>query len=90
MTTIAAQSAEATDILCGRGLKFVAAPEATISDLRRAVQPVYDEIEKDPGTKATIEAIEALRASTGATPDAVELLSSRASPTAGQSRHRPS
>jgi TRAP-type C4-dicarboxylate transport system substrate-binding protein len=78
--TIAAHSATAADILCGRGLKFVAAPQATISDLRRAVQPVYDEIEKDPGTKATIGEIEALRASIGAPPDVVNCSAASASP----------
>jgi TRAP-type C4-dicarboxylate transport system substrate-binding protein len=79
VTTIAAHSVMSVDILCGRGLKFVAATQAAISDLRRAVQPVYDEIEKDPGTKATIEAIDALRASAGATPDVVKCSAASAS-----------
>jgi TRAP-type C4-dicarboxylate transport system substrate-binding protein len=80
--TIVARSATAADILCGRGLKLVTASQATISNLRRAVQPVYDEIEKDPGTKATIEAIEALRTSTGATLDVLNCSAASAIPTA--------
>jgi TRAP-type C4-dicarboxylate transport system substrate-binding protein len=48
--------------LCRRGLTIVQAPGGyALSKLRTAVQPVYDEIEKDPGTKATIDRIEALR-----------------------------
>ena len=60
------------DDLCKRGVKMIDASEGTLAELRAAVQPVYDEIEKDPGTKATIDAIEALSASSKVAPDAVK------------------
>jgi TRAP-type C4-dicarboxylate transport system substrate-binding protein len=82
VTTITADAASTAAVLCGRGLKLVAASQDTISNLRLAVQSVYDEIEKDPGTKATIEAIEDMGASTGATPDAVKCSAATASSTA--------
>jgi hypothetical protein len=81
VSTIAANSVSSANVICGRGLKFVAASQANISNLRIAVQSVYDEIEKDPGTKATIEAIEALRVSASSAPDAVECSAAAASPT---------
>ena len=52
---------------------MIDASEGTLAELRAAVQPVYDEIEKDPGTKATIDAIEALRAASTAKPDASQM-----------------
>lgn len=82
VTSIPMKAASSASAVCGRGLKVVAAPQATISNLRRAVQSVYDEIEKDPGTKATIEAIDALRASTDATSDVANCSAASASPTA--------
>ena len=69
---IATRARAVPDEVCRRGVKMVDASEGTLAELRTAVQPVYDEIEKDPGTKATIAAIEGLRAASSAKPDAVE------------------
>ena len=63
VASVRANGPQAVTVLCDRGLKFVQAGASAISELRAAVQPVYDEIEKDAGTKATIDAIEKLRAS---------------------------
>jgi TRAP-type transport system periplasmic protein len=70
--SIATRAVGVPDDVCGRGVKMIDASEGALAELRAAVQPVYDEIEKDPATKATIDAIEALRAASTAKPDAVE------------------
>jgi TRAP-type C4-dicarboxylate transport system substrate-binding protein len=72
VVSIGANAAKHPEEVCERGLKMVDASDGTLAELRAAVQPVYDEIEKDPGTKATIDAIKALRAASTAKPDAVE------------------
>ncbi|MGZ8770425.1 MAG: TRAP transporter substrate-binding protein DctP [Aeromicrobium sp.] len=82
VTMIAAQSVSTANTVCGRGLKFVTASQADIAAFRSAVESVYDEIEKDPGTKSTIEAIDALRASASSAPVAIECSAAAASPTA--------
>lgn len=61
--SVSANGPNAVSTLCGRGLKIVQAKAKAVADLRAAVQPVYDEIEKDAGTKATIDAIDALKQS---------------------------
>jgi TRAP-type C4-dicarboxylate transport system substrate-binding protein len=63
--TRAMVSAERTDteILCGRRqLRFVTASPADIAALRRAVRPVYAQLERDPQTRRFIAEIRALRA----------------------------
>jgi TRAP-type C4-dicarboxylate transport system substrate-binding protein len=51
-----------TEILCQRGLvSFVTASPADLAALRRAVQPVYDELERDPQTRRLIRQIAAMR-----------------------------
>nr|MBA2719836.1 TRAP transporter substrate-binding protein DctP [Chloroflexota bacterium] len=72
VASIGINGPNALESLCRRGLNIVQAPsDSGLLKLRAAVQPVYDEIEKDPGTKATIDKIEALRS--GPQPsDAVE------------------
>ena len=77
---IRTRGATVADDVCKRGVKVIDASEGTLAELRAAVQPVYDEIEKDPGTKATIDAIEALRAASTAKPDAVECTVPASSP----------
>lgn len=67
----AANAARLPGQLCSRGLNMKTAPEAAVAELRAAVRPVYDEIEKDAGTKATIQAIESLKATINAALDAV-------------------
>jgi TRAP-type C4-dicarboxylate transport system substrate-binding protein len=78
--SVSANGAGLPDVLCGRGLLISTASEAGVAALRTAVQPVYDEIEKDAGTKATIDAIEALRASVDASSDDVECTIAAATP----------
>jgi TRAP-type C4-dicarboxylate transport system substrate-binding protein len=58
-----------TAILCRRGLlRFVTASQADLAALRRAVQPVYDQIERDPQTRGYIRQIEAMRKGVPADP----------------------
>jgi TRAP-type transport system periplasmic protein len=58
--------AESTAILCRRGVHFETAAAADLAALRRAVQPVYDRLERDGTTKAAIERIRGMRADQGA------------------------
>src|SRR4029450_9520500 len=46
---------EDRDILCRRGLRFVRASGRDLAGLRRAVQPVYDQLEANAGTGAFLE-----------------------------------
>ena len=80
VASVSANSAHLFDELCSRGLKVTTAPPGAVSDLRAAVQSVYDEIEKDAATKTTIDAIEELRASANAPLDAVECDAAAATP----------
>jgi TRAP-type C4-dicarboxylate transport system substrate-binding protein len=57
-------------ILCGRGSRFMTANPNDLAALRRAVQPVYDALERDPQTRAFIAKIEAMRRKLRASPDA--------------------
>jgi TRAP-type C4-dicarboxylate transport system substrate-binding protein len=57
-----------TTILCRRGLRFLAASPADLAALRRAVQPVYDQLDRDPQTQAYISQIEAMRQGVSAEP----------------------
>jgi TRAP-type C4-dicarboxylate transport system substrate-binding protein len=51
-----------TAILCRRGqLRFLTASPADLAALRRVVQPVYDQLERDPQTRRYIRQIEAMR-----------------------------
>jgi hypothetical protein len=54
--------------LCRRGLRFLAASPADLTALRRAVQPVYDQLDRDPQTRAYISQIEAMRQGVPAEP----------------------
>jgi TRAP-type C4-dicarboxylate transport system substrate-binding protein len=54
-----------TAILCRRGrLRFLDASPADLAALRRAVQPVYAQLERDPQTRRYIRQIQALRQET--------------------------
>ena len=56
-----------TEILCSRRkLRFVAASQADVAALRRAVRPVDAELERDPQTRRFIADIQTLRAEVGA------------------------
>jgi TRAP-type C4-dicarboxylate transport system substrate-binding protein len=51
-----------TTALCLRGLlRFITASPADLAALRRAVRPVYAELERDPQTRGYIRQIEAMR-----------------------------
>jgi TRAP-type C4-dicarboxylate transport system substrate-binding protein len=58
-----------TTILCRRGLlRFLTASPADLAALRRAVQPVYDQLERDPQTRRYIRQIEAMGKGVSAEP----------------------
>jgi hypothetical protein len=56
--------------LCRRGVTFVMAGNADLAALHRAVQPVYDRLERDAETKNAIGQIQAMRSAAAAAPDA--------------------
>jgi TRAP-type C4-dicarboxylate transport system substrate-binding protein len=64
-------SAEDEGVLCRRGLRFVQASDQDLAALRRAVQPVYDQLERDAETKSFLQRILAMKHETRAasTPD---------------------
>jgi TRAP-type C4-dicarboxylate transport system substrate-binding protein len=52
----------AADVLCARGkVSFVAQTPAQLEELRRAVEPVYARIERDPATRSVVARIETLK-----------------------------
>jgi TRAP-type C4-dicarboxylate transport system substrate-binding protein len=60
---------DAVPKLCKGGLTFTAASAQELRALQVAVQPVYDDLNADPKTRAIIERIQALKAELGAGPD---------------------
>jgi TRAP-type transport system periplasmic protein len=58
---------EAAGTLCRRGVRFLAATGADVAALRRAVQPVYDQLDRDAQTRDAIARITAMRGELGAT-----------------------
>jgi len=65
-------SREAAQILCERRLRFVHASNHDLAALRRAVQPVYDQLERTAATRSFLKDIQAMKhqARAAATPDA--------------------
>jgi TRAP-type C4-dicarboxylate transport system substrate-binding protein len=61
---------EGAAILCRRGVKFLTAGDADLAGLRRAVQPVYDRLERHTQMKTAIAQILAMRSEEAAPPDA--------------------
>jgi TRAP-type transport system periplasmic protein len=57
-----------TAILCRRGLHVLTASPADLAALRRAVQPVYHQLQRDPQTRRYIRRIEAMRTGVAAEP----------------------
>jgi TRAP-type C4-dicarboxylate transport system substrate-binding protein len=53
--------AEAAGTLCRRGVRFVTATDGDLAALRRAVQPVYERLDRDAQTKDAIAQITAMR-----------------------------
>jgi TRAP-type transport system periplasmic protein len=69
--------------LCRRGVSFVTAGNGDLAALRRAVQPVYDRLERDAQTKTAIGQIQAMRSAAATAPDA-PACSRAASPALGR------
>jgi TRAP-type C4-dicarboxylate transport system substrate-binding protein len=64
---------EAANILCRRGhASFDSASAAELRALRRAAEPVYRDLERDPATRAAIRAIERLKRETAAPPSVLK------------------
>jgi TRAP-type C4-dicarboxylate transport system substrate-binding protein len=63
---------EAAHVLCQRGLRFLHASNQELAALRRGVQPVYDQLERDAQTRSLLQQIQAMKheARATATPDA--------------------
>jgi TRAP-type transport system periplasmic protein len=58
------------DILCRRAdVSLASASDFDLAALRRAVQPVYDDLERDPGTRDAIGEIERMKRDEGASPE---------------------
>jgi TRAP-type C4-dicarboxylate transport system substrate-binding protein len=70
VTRVRNDARDATDMLCKRGFTIIAASQEAIDAFHRKLQPVTDAMAKDPATKATIDAIVALRGPVDA-PDVV-------------------
>jgi TRAP-type C4-dicarboxylate transport system substrate-binding protein len=64
-------SAEDEGVLCRRGLRYVQASNQDLAALRRAVQPVYDQLQANAETKSSLQRILAMKHETraAATPD---------------------
>ena len=77
-------SREAAGTLCQRGLRFVHASNQQLAALRRAVQPVYNQLERNAQTRSLLQRIQAMKHETAgtATPDAPACSPSDAAPTA--------
>jgi TRAP-type C4-dicarboxylate transport system substrate-binding protein len=69
------------DTLCNRGLTIDSATTAEVAQLRRAVQPVYEDLERSPQTRAFIDQIIKMRDGTVDTPDAVSPCAGSSEPT---------
>jgi TRAP-type C4-dicarboxylate transport system substrate-binding protein len=54
-------------ILCRRGLRFVRASDQELAELRRAVQPVYDQLERNAQARSLLQQILAMKHETRAT-----------------------
>jgi TRAP-type C4-dicarboxylate transport system substrate-binding protein len=63
------RTAADADVLCKRGLKIVAATTRELAEIRQAVQPVYDDLGRDPKTAAWLAEITKLRQTTHAPAD---------------------
>jgi TRAP-type transport system periplasmic protein len=60
---------EDRDLLCRRGLRFVRASGRDLAGLRRAVQPVYAQLERNPQTRSFLRRIQAMKRAIAAPPD---------------------
>ena len=63
-------SGDDRQILCRRGLRFLYASSQDLAALHRAVQPVYDQLERNADTRSSLRRIQAMKQETpAATPD---------------------
>jgi TRAP-type C4-dicarboxylate transport system substrate-binding protein len=67
-------------LLCRRGLRFVRASDRDLAGLRRAVQPVYAQLERNPETRSFLRRIRAMKRAIAAPPDAPACSPSKAAP----------
>lgn len=61
---------EAAPALCREGMTLAVASQSDLAELRTAVQPVYEQLDTDPATKAYIHTILDLKANLDADPEA--------------------
>lgn len=81
-----ASEAESSGNMCRKGqATFDTASPRELRTLRRAVEPVYSDLERHAGTRATIEAIDRLKHETGAPPAEVPKCG-RTTPAAGDAK----
>ena len=71
---------EGRELLCRRGLRFIRATDRDLAGLRRAVQPVYDQLQADAETRSLLQRIRAMKRETAAPPDAPACAPSSATP----------
>ena len=64
-----AEDANAVPSLCRDGMTLAVASHDDLAELRRAFEPVYEQLLAEPSTKAYLEAIEALKDELHADPD---------------------
>jgi TRAP-type C4-dicarboxylate transport system substrate-binding protein len=67
-------------LLCRRGLRLVRASGRDLAGLRRAVQPVYDQLEANAETRSLLQRIQTMKRETAAPPDAPACAPSSATP----------
>jgi TRAP-type C4-dicarboxylate transport system substrate-binding protein len=60
---------EDRELLCRRGRRFIRASGRDLAGLRRAVQPVYDQLERNPETRSFLRRIQAMKRAIAAPPD---------------------
>jgi hypothetical protein len=59
---------EDRELLCRRGLRFVRASGRDLAGLRRAVQPIYDQLERNADTRSSLQRIQTMKRETAAPP----------------------
>jgi TRAP-type C4-dicarboxylate transport system substrate-binding protein len=73
---------EDRELLCRRGLRFVRASGRDLAGLRRAVQPVYDQLEANAETRSLLQRIRTMKHAIAVPPDAPACAPSSATPAA--------
>jgi hypothetical protein len=77
------EEAEGLLVLCRRGLRIVTIDDGEAEDLRRAVEPVYAAIERDPVSKKVLAEVRRLRSDVAAGANAIVSCEAGASPDPG-------